>query len=126
VVGLRSDGKQPPTPQIKIVPEGSQFRLVAVANAQTDRVRLQIGIVDSRITDVTTATVVAGPNEAPLSVQVPSIERHAYNVSAELSSGESLLLHPLEETSDHRRSYIVITTRIIPHDETIVIVPPHE
>jgi hypothetical protein len=30
-----------------------------------------------------------------------------------LTSGESLLLHPLEEKPDHRRNYIVITARII-------------
>jgi hypothetical protein len=56
---------------------------------------------------------VGGPNERPLSVQVPSIVRRACTASAELTSGESLLLHPLEEKPGHRRNYIVITATII-------------
>jgi hypothetical protein len=113
VVGLRSTGDEDPTPQIKIVPEGSTFSLVAIADAQTGRVRLHINIADSRIIDVTTATAVTRPDGKPLSVQVPSVENRSYNVAADLASGESLLLHPLEETAKHRRSYILITARIV-------------
>jgi hypothetical protein len=112
VVGLRARDHEFYEPQIQIVSEGSQFRLAAIGNAETGRVRLQIGIVDSRITDVAVATVVRGPNEKPLSVQVPSVERRAYDVSADLPSGESLLMQPLEVTPGHRRSYIIITATI--------------
>lgn len=113
VVGLHSNADQAPTPQIKVISEGSRIWLLAIADAQTGRVRLQIGIGDSRIIDVATATAVAGPDGKPLSVQIPSVENRAYNISAELASGESLLLHPLEETAKHRRSYILITARIV-------------
>ncbi len=113
VVGLRSENGQAPTPQVRIVPQGSRFWLLAIADPQTNRVRMKIGIGDTRIIDVTTATAVAGPDGKPLRVQIPSVENRAYNVTAELSSGESLLLHPLEETAKHRRSYIVITPRIV-------------
>jgi len=113
VVGLKSADGEAPTPQIKIVPEGSSISVVAIANAQTGRVRIQIGIGDSRIIDVSTATAASGPNDKPLSVQIPTVENRAYNIAAELASGESLLLHPLEETTKHRRSYILITPRIV-------------
>ena len=75
--------------------------------------RLNIGIGDSRIIDVTTARTVSGPGQKPLSVQIPTVENRAYNVTAELASGDSLLLHPLEDTARHRRSYILITPRIV-------------
>jgi beta-lactamase regulating signal transducer with metallopeptidase domain len=113
VVGLHSTGEEAPAARLKTVAEGLQYRLLAFANAETDRVRLQIGIVDSHVTDMTFTTVVGGPDDRPLTVQVPSFERRAYSVSAELSTSESLLLHPLEETAGHRRRYIVVTAMIL-------------
>ncbi len=116
-VGLRAKDYEFYEPQFQTVSEGSQFRLAAVGNAETGHVRLQLGIVDSRIADVAVATVVRGPNEKPLSVQVPSVERRACDVSAELPSGASLLLQPLEERRDRRRNYIVITATILTFSE---------
>jgi beta-lactamase regulating signal transducer with metallopeptidase domain len=114
VTGLETGPDVATKPQLELIAEGETLELCAVSDPASHTVRLSCRILCSRITDVQTAGIADGANGESLTVQVPTVEQQRFSASAEVKSGETLLMSPLCRDEQGQQFYVLVTPRIQP------------
>lgn len=109
-------------PQLSYVPEGIGAAIRAIAQADSERVRLQCRLRMTRVLSVRTFAATRLPahraskiqEDAGLKIEIPAVRTFSIDVDREVSEGRSLLIGCPPAHEGDAPVYVMLTPRVLP------------